>query len=59
MISIIVVLIIAGVLLYLLNALVPMDSRFKLAINVLVGLFLFLYVLSVLGVWHGGDALLK
>ena len=53
MIQIIVILIIAGVLLYLLNALVPMDGRFKMAINVLVGLFLFLYVLQVLGLWHG------
>lgn len=57
MIGILVVLVIAGVLLYLLNSLIPMDARFKMVINVLVGLFLFLYVLSVLGVWHGGDRL--
>lgn len=59
MISILVVLVIAGVLLYLLNYLVPMDPKFKMVINVLVALFLFLYVLSVLGVWHGGDRLLR
>ena len=53
MISILVTLVIAGVVLYLLNTLVPMDGRFKTAINVLVGLFLFLWILSVLGIWHG------
>jgi hypothetical protein len=57
MIGIIVVLVIAGVLLYLLNVLIPMDGRFKTVINVLVGLFLFLYVLQVLGLWHGLPAL--
>lgn len=53
MIQIIVILIVAGVLLYLLNNLIPMDGRIKMVINCLVGLFLFLYVLQVLGVWHG------
>ena len=43
-ISILVTLVIAGVVLYLLNTLVPMDGRFKTAINVLVGLFLFLWI---------------
>lgn len=57
MISVLVVLVIAGVVLYLLNVLVPMDGRFKTAINVLVGLFLFLWILQVLGVWHGLPAL--
>jgi len=57
MISILVVLVIAGVALYLLNALIPMDAKFKLVINALIGLFLFLYVLQVLGVWKGGPNL--
>lgn len=57
MIEILVALIIAGVLLYLLNVLVPMDARIKTVINVLVGLFLFLYVLHVLGIWDGGAKL--
>lgn len=53
MISILVALVIAGVLLWLLNTLVPMAPPFKTVINVLVCLFLFLYVLQVLGVWSG------
>jgi len=57
MITVLVVLIIAGVLLYLLNALVLMDGKFKTAINVLVGLMLFLYILQVLGIWSGSPKL--
>lgn len=53
MISILVVLVIVGVVLYLLNTLVPMDSRIKTVINCLVFLFVFLWVLQVLGVWSG------
>ena len=51
MISLLVTLVIVGVVLYLLNALVPMDGRIKMVINVLVCLFLFLYLLDVLGLW--------
>jgi hypothetical protein len=54
MISLLVALVVAGVLLYLLNALIPMDPKFKMVINALVALFLFLYVLNVLGIWDGG-----
>jgi hypothetical protein len=51
MLELIVVLIILGVLMYLLNTLVPMDARFKTAVNVLVGLCLFLYVLQLFGIF--------
>lgn len=57
MISLLVALVIAGVVVYLVNALIPLDAKFKMVINVLVGLFLFLYVLQVLGLWHGPDLL--
>jgi len=57
MIDIIVVLVVAGVLVWLFNSLIPMDARFKMVINVLIGLFLFLYVLGALGLWHGGARL--
>ena len=52
MIGILVALVIVGVILYLLNNLVPLDPKIKMVINVLVCLFLFLYVLDVLGVYH-------
>jgi uncharacterized membrane protein len=57
MISVLVALVVAGVLLYLLNVLVPMDGRIKTVINVLVCLFLFLYILQVFGIWHGLPAM--
>ena len=49
MISLLVVLIIVGVVLYLLNVLIPMDARIKTVINVLAGLFIFLYILDAFG----------
>lgn len=50
MIGLIIVLVVVGVLVYLLNALVPIDPKFKLVINALIGLCLFFYVLQVFGV---------
>jgi hypothetical protein len=52
-ITIIVVLVVVGVILWLVNTQIPMDNRIKTIINVLVGLALFLWVLQLLGVWHG------
>lgn len=46
--TLLVVLVIVGVLLYLFNALVTMDARIKTVINVLVLLGVFLYCISVL-----------
>ena len=57
MIQLLVVLVIAGVILYLLNTLVPMEGRFKTAINVIVGLMVFLWILQVFGLWHGMPSL--
>lgn len=45
-ITVLVVLVVVGVLLYLFNTFVTMDARFKTAINVLVCLGAFLYVLG-------------
>lgn len=56
MISILVVLVILGVALYLID-LVPMDGTVKTIIKVLAVLFIVLYVLQLLGVWHGLPAL--
>lgn len=50
LISLLVVLLIVGVVLYLLNTLVPMDGRIKTVINVVVILAVFLYVLQAFGV---------
>ena len=52
MIGLLVVLAIAGVVVWLFNYLIPMDPKFKMVINVLIGLFLFLYVLDAFGLYH-------
>lgn len=44
--GIIIVLAIVGVIVYLFNVLIPMDARFKTVINALIGLLLFLWILS-------------
>lgn len=53
MITLLVYLAIAGVIVWLFNYLIPMDPKFKTVINVIIALFLFLYILQVLGVWSG------
>jgi hypothetical protein len=52
LIQLLVVLVIVGVLLYLFNTFVTMDPRFKTAINVIVCLIAFLYILGALTGYH-------
>lgn len=49
MISLIVTLIIIGVLLYLVNALIPMDAKIKLIINVVVVIAVCVWLLEGFG----------
>jgi len=53
MIQIIVVLVILGVCLYLLNAYVPMAAPIKTIINVVIVLFVILWLLSAVGIFSG------
>ena len=46
-----------GVALYLFNVFVPMDGRFKTAINCIVGLCAFIFILQALGLFRGFPAL--
>ena len=50
MFDIIVVLIVVGTVIYVINALVPMDGRFKLVINVLLVVFTVIWLMKVTGV---------
>ena len=56
MISILIALVILGVVLYLIG-LVPIDATVAKVIRVLAILFVVLYCLQLLGVWHGGPNL--
>jgi hypothetical protein len=53
LISFLITLIVVGVVLYLLNTLVPMDARIKTVINVVVLLCVFLYALQAFGIISG------
>lgn len=55
MIGILVALVVLGVALYLLD-LVPMDARIRTVVKVLAILFVVLYALQLLGLWHGAPA---
>ncbi len=57
MITLIIVLVIVGFLMWLLNTMIPMDSRVKMVINALILIAAFFYVLQVFCVCHGGPSL--
>jgi VIT1/CCC1 family predicted Fe2+/Mn2+ transporter len=57
LISLIVVLVIVGVVLYMIEAYIPMAAPFKLIIRVVVVLALALYLLDMFGLWHGGPVI--
>jgi hypothetical protein len=50
LVSLIIVLIVVGVLLYLVNTYIPMDGKIKTIINVVVVIVVVLWLLSVFGV---------
>jgi hypothetical protein len=54
LIGLIVVLIVIGVLLYLVNSIIPMDAKIKLILNVVVVLVVCLWLLSSFGLLTGG-----
>jgi hypothetical protein len=55
LIGLIILLVVVGVMLYCLNSFVPMDPRFKKAINIIAGLLLFIYMLYWLAGFLGWD----
>lgn len=50
LISLVIVLVIVGVLLWLVNTMIPMDSKIKTIINVVVVIVVCLWLLQVFGV---------
>ena len=56
LISLVVTLIVVGVLLWLINAYIPMDAKIKKILNIVVVVVVVLWVLSAFGVLgHSGD----
>lgn len=54
MIYMLFVLVVCGVLVYLVNQLIPMDAKFKMVFNCLIGLLLLWWVLSLFGLVPAG-----
>ena len=56
LISLVVTLVVVGVLLWLINAYIPMDAKIKKILNIVVVIVVVLWVLSAFGViGHSGD----
>jgi len=53
LISVVVVLIVVGVLLWLVNAYIPMDQKIKTILNIVVVIAVVLWLLSVFGLFSG------
>jgi hypothetical protein len=51
-ITILLVLIVAGVLLWLVNSYIPMDSKIKTILNVVVVIIVIIWLLKAFGVFH-------
>jgi len=56
LISLVVTLVVIGVLLWLVNAYIPMDAKIKKILNIVVVICVVLWLLSVFGIiGHSGD----
>jgi hypothetical protein len=53
--TIVIVLIVVGVLLYLINRYIPMDAKIKTILNIVVVICLIIWLLKVFGIWGGVD----
>lgn len=53
LITVIIVLIIVGVLLWLVNSKIPMDSTIKLILNIVVVIIVVIWLLKIAGIWGG------
>ena len=51
LLTLIVVLVIVGVALWAINAYIPMDSKIKTILNVVVVIFVVVWILQATGVW--------
>lgn len=55
LISVVFVLIVVGVLLWLVNTYIPMDSKIKQVLNIVVLIAVVLWLLNIFGVLHAAD----
>lgn len=53
--TILLVLIVVGVVLYLVNTRIPMDATVKTILNIVVVILLIVWLLKIFGLWGGLD----
>ena len=51
LVSLVIVLVVVGILLYLVNTMIPMDGKIKKVLNVVVIVAIVIWLLKVFGLW--------
>jgi hypothetical protein len=57
LLTVVIVLIVVGVLLWLINAYIPMDRKVKNILNVVVVIGLVIWLLKAFGIWGSMDSI--
>lgn len=52
LLTIVVVLIVVGILLWLVNSYIPMDAKIKTILNIVVVVFVVIWLLNAIGAFH-------
>jgi hypothetical protein len=56
LLTVVIVLIVVGVLLWLINAYIPMDRKIKNILNILVVIVVVIWLLKAFGIWGSMDS---
>jgi hypothetical protein len=56
LLTVVIVLIVVGVLLWLINAYIPMDRKIKNILNIIVVIVVVIWLLKAFGVWGSMDS---
>jgi hypothetical protein len=57
LLTVVIVLIVVGVLLWLINAYIPMDRKVKNILNIVVVIVLVIWLLKAFGIWGSMDTI--
>jgi len=57
LLTVVIVLIVVGVLLWLINAYIPMDRKIKNILNIIVVIVVIIWLLKAFGVWGSMDSI--
>jgi len=56
LLTVVIVLVVVGVLLWLINAYIPMDRKIKNILNILVVIVVVIWLLKAFGIWGSMDS---